>query len=104
MGAQAHRATQSTKPADVERRWFVVDAEDIVLGRLATRIATILRGKHRAIFTIDRKGVQDIRDRACWELCVNHRTDNLDNFSYGKLRFHQYSNFLVANNSRFMRS
>jgi large subunit ribosomal protein L13 len=51
MGAQAHRATQSTKPADVERRWFVVDAEDMVLGRLATRVATILRGKHRAIFT-----------------------------------------------------
>ena len=51
MGAQAHRATQSTKPADVERRWFVVDAEDVVLGRLATRVATILRGKHRAIFT-----------------------------------------------------
>ena len=51
MGAQAHRATQSTRPADVTRRWFVVDAEDVVLGRLATRVATILRGKHRAIFT-----------------------------------------------------
>jgi large subunit ribosomal protein L13 len=51
MGAQAHRATQSTKAADVERRWFVIDAEDLVLGRLATRVATILRGKHRAIFT-----------------------------------------------------
>ena len=51
MGAQAHRATQSTTPADVERRWFVVDAEGQVLGRLATRVATILRGKHRAIFT-----------------------------------------------------
>jgi len=51
MGAQAHRATRSTKPADVTRRWFVVDAEDVVLGRLATRVATILRGKHRAIFT-----------------------------------------------------
>jgi large subunit ribosomal protein L13 len=51
MGVQAHRATQSTKAVDVERRWFVVDAEDMVLGRLATRVATILRGKHRAIFT-----------------------------------------------------
>jgi len=51
MGVQAHRATQSTRPADVERRWFVVDAEGIVLGRLATRVASILRGKHRAIFT-----------------------------------------------------
>ena len=51
MGVQAHRATKSTKPAEVERRWLVVDAEDKVLGRLATRVATILRGKHRATFT-----------------------------------------------------
>ena len=51
MGAQAHRATRSIRSEDVERRWFVVDAEGVVLGRLATRIATILRGKHRALFT-----------------------------------------------------
>jgi len=51
MGAQAHRATRSTRPADVERRWFVVDAEGVVLGRLATQVASILRGKHRPIFT-----------------------------------------------------
>jgi large subunit ribosomal protein L13 len=51
MGAAAHRATQSARPAEVERRWFVVDATDAVLGRLATRVATILRGKHKAIFT-----------------------------------------------------
>ncbi|MGH0035347.1 MAG: 50S ribosomal protein L13 [Myxococcota bacterium] len=51
MGAQAHRATQSARAEDVERRWFVVDAEDLVLGRLATRVATVLRGKHKAIYT-----------------------------------------------------
>ncbi len=51
MGAQAHRATKSAKPAEVEHRWYVVDATDEVLGRLATRIATVLRGKHKAIFT-----------------------------------------------------
>jgi large subunit ribosomal protein L13 len=51
MGASAHRATQSTRPADVERRWFVVDATDVVLGRLATRVASILRGKHKPTFT-----------------------------------------------------
>jgi large subunit ribosomal protein L13 len=51
MSAQAHRATQSAKPAEVERRWYVVDATDQVLGRLATRLATVLRGKHKAIFT-----------------------------------------------------
>jgi len=51
MGATAHKATQSTKPAEVERGWFVVDATDQVLGRMATQIATVLRGKHRPIFT-----------------------------------------------------
>jgi len=51
MGAQAHKATKSVRGEDVEKRWFVVDAEDVVLGRLATRVATILRGKHRPTFT-----------------------------------------------------
>jgi large subunit ribosomal protein L13 len=51
MGAVAHRATQSAKAEDVERRWYVIDAEDVVLGRMATRVASILRGKHRAIYT-----------------------------------------------------
>ncbi len=36
---------------DIERRWFVVDAEVQVLGRVATEIARILRGKHKPIFT-----------------------------------------------------
>jgi large subunit ribosomal protein L13 len=35
----------------VVRRWYVVDAENQVLGRLATKVATVLRGKHRATFT-----------------------------------------------------
>lgn len=51
MGAQAHRATRSVRAEDVERRWYVVDATDVVLGRLATRVASVLRGKHRATFT-----------------------------------------------------
>lgn len=40
-----------TTPDDIERQWFVVDAAGKSLGRLATRIATILRGKHKPIFT-----------------------------------------------------
>ena len=51
MGASAHRATQSARAESVERRWLVVDAEGQVLGRLATRVASILRGKHKATFT-----------------------------------------------------
>jgi large subunit ribosomal protein L13 len=51
MGISAHGATQSARPAEVERRWYVVDATDQVLGRLASRVATVLRGKHKPIFT-----------------------------------------------------
>ena len=51
MGAAAHRATQSARPAEVERGWYVIDAEGLVLGRLATRIASVLRGKHKPTFT-----------------------------------------------------
>ncbi len=43
--------TYVTKPAEVERKWFVVDAEGQTLGRLSTRIATILRGKHKPIYS-----------------------------------------------------
>jgi len=43
--------TYSAKPHEIERRWFIVDATDQVLGRLATRIATIVRGKHKPPFT-----------------------------------------------------
>lgn len=51
MGVQAHKTTKSVRPQDVVRRWYVVDASDKVLGRLATRIATVLRGKHQPHFT-----------------------------------------------------
>lgn len=37
--------------SESERKWFVVDAQDQVLGRLATRVATILRGKHKPTFS-----------------------------------------------------
>jgi large subunit ribosomal protein L13 len=42
--------TFSPKAADVQRQWHVIDAEDVVLGRLASHVATLLRGKHKPIF------------------------------------------------------
>ena len=42
--------TFSPKPADIQRAWHVVDAQDAVLGRLATQVAHVLRGKHKPIF------------------------------------------------------
>ncbi len=50
----AHELTTNTymaKPETVERKWFVVDATDMVLGRLASQVAAILRGKNKPTFT-----------------------------------------------------
>ena len=42
--------TYSPKPGDIQRNWHVIDATDVVLGRLAVQTANLLRGKHKAIF------------------------------------------------------
>ncbi|MDX6738246.1 50S ribosomal protein L13 [Actinocorallia sp. A-T 12471] len=42
--------TYTPKPADVERQWHVIDATDVVLGRLASQVAILLRGKHKPIY------------------------------------------------------
>ena len=44
-------STQVAKEQDIQRSWFVVDLEDVVLGRAATEIARVLRGKHKPIYT-----------------------------------------------------
>lgn len=43
--------TEVAKKETVNHKWFVVDAENVVLGRLATQIANVLRGKHKPIYT-----------------------------------------------------
>ncbi len=43
--------TYLEKPADVKRKWYLVDAEGKTLGRLAAKVATLLRGKHKPTFT-----------------------------------------------------
>jgi large subunit ribosomal protein L13 len=42
--------TFSPKPEDIQRKWWVIDAEDLILGRLSTEAARLLRGKHKTIF------------------------------------------------------
>ena len=44
-------STFSAKPAEVQHEWFVIDATDKVLGRVASEVALRLRGKHKAIYT-----------------------------------------------------
>ena len=45
------RTTYIAKTAEIERKWFVVDATDLTLGRLASEVAAVLRGKHKPIYT-----------------------------------------------------
>ena len=44
-------STYSAKPAEVEKKWILIDAENLVVGRLATLVALRLRGKHKPTFT-----------------------------------------------------
>lgn len=46
-----HMKTYTARPADIDKKWILIDAEGIVLGRLASIVATRLRGKHKASFT-----------------------------------------------------
>ena len=67
------------KPAEVQRRWFVVDATDQPLGRLASRIATVLRGKHKPTYTphVDTGDFVIIVNAAKVKLTGNKTTDKM---------------------------
>ncbi len=43
--------TYSARPADIEKKWVLIDAEEVVLGRLAVQVADLLRGKHKTTYT-----------------------------------------------------
>jgi len=43
--------TYTAKPSEIEKKWWLIDAEDLIVGRLATIVAKILRGKHKTTFT-----------------------------------------------------
>ena len=45
------KTTKSVKPHEVEKKWHIVDADGLVVGRAATIIANVLRGKHKVTFT-----------------------------------------------------
>ncbi|WP_342362721.1 50S ribosomal protein L13 [Terrarubrum flagellatum] len=51
MAAALTTATRSLKPAEVEKKWVIVDAKGLVVGRLASVVAMRLRGKHKASYT-----------------------------------------------------
>ncbi|ANB57190.1 ribosomal protein L13 [Anoxybacillus sp. B7M1] len=73
------RTTYMAKPNEVERKWYVVDAEGKTLGRLASEVAAILRGKHKPTFTphVDTGDHVIIINAEKIELTGNKLTDKL---------------------------
>ena len=51
FSVDARLKTYSATPKDIDRRWYIVDAEGMVLGRLASEVAKIIRGKHKPMYT-----------------------------------------------------
>jgi large subunit ribosomal protein L13 len=71
--------TYSPKPGDVQRQWHVIDATDVVLGRLASQVASLLRGKHKPVFAphVDTGDFVIVINAEKVHLSGNKRTDKL---------------------------
>lgn len=78
--------TYSAKPGEVDRKWFVVDATDMPLGRLATRVATVLRGKHKPQFTPH-------VDTGDFVIVVNASKVSLSGRKLDQKNYHRYSGY-----------
>jgi large subunit ribosomal protein L13 len=93
--------TFSPKPADIQRAWHVVDADGLVLGRLATEVANILRGKHKPIYAphVD-TGDFVIVVNAAKVVLTAGKADKKLVYSHsgypGGLKAQRYSDFLAA--------
>lgn len=78
--------TYSAKPGEVSREWYVVDAAGMTLGRLATRVATVLRGKHKVQFTPH-------VDTGDFVVVVNANLINLTGRKVDQKFYHRYSGY-----------
>jgi len=77
-------STYQAKTGETERNWFVMDAADYNLGRLATRVATVLRGKHKPTFTPH-------VDTGDFVIVVNASKVNLTGKKLDAKYYHRYS-------------
>jgi large subunit ribosomal protein L13 len=78
--------TYTAKPGEVERSWYVVDASDYELGRLATKVATVLRGKHKPTFTPH-------VDTGDFVVVVNASQVKLSGNKLDRKHYHRYSGY-----------
>jgi large subunit ribosomal protein L13 len=78
--------TYSAKPSDIEKKWILIDADGVVLGRLASQIAKILRGKHKPSFTPH----MDCGDNV---IVVNAKKVRLNGRKLSQRRFHWHTGY-----------
>ncbi|HDR04696.1 MAG TPA: 50S ribosomal protein L13 [Candidatus Marinimicrobia bacterium] len=99
--------TYSAKPEDIKRDWYVVDATDMALGRLASQVAQILRGKHKPIYTphIDTGDFVIVINAEKIRLS-GKKTDTKQYFHHtgfpGGTRFHGYKDTLAKHPERIV--
>lgn len=80
-------STYSAKPGEIRRDWFIVDAANLTLGRLATRIATVLRGKHKPVFTPH-------VDTGDFVVVVNASQVSLSGNKLDHKKYHRYTGYM----------
>jgi len=78
--------TYSAKPGEIDPNWFVVDAADFQLGRLATRVAHVLRGRHKAAYTPH-------VDTGDFVVVVNASKVKLSGRKLDQKQYHRYSGY-----------
>jgi large subunit ribosomal protein L13 len=78
--------TYSTKPSEIERQWYVVDAEGRTLGRLASEIAKILKGKHKPIYAPH-------LDTGDYVIVINARKIHVTGRKMDQKMYHRYSGY-----------
>jgi large subunit ribosomal protein L13 len=79
--------TDSAKKSDIEGKWFVVDAKDAVLGRLASSVAARLRGKHNPLFTPH-------VDSGDWIVVVNADKIVLTGKKWDQKKYYRHSGYI----------
>lgn len=80
-------ATPYPKPAEIQRDWWVVDLDGATVGRAATQIATLLRGKHKPIFTPH-------LDAGDFVVCINAEKVKLTGNKLDQKKYHRFTGYV----------
>ena len=84
---QTVQTTESVKPGEIKRRWLLIDAQDQVLGRMSSQIASILRGKNKPNFTPH-------ADTGDYVIVINAEKIRLTGNKWDKKMYHHHSGYI----------